>query len=455
MKRNYSRGEVYRSIVKLAWPSVIEQLLVMMVGIVSTIFVGRIGTQELAAVGLVGMIAVFIQTIFAGLSTGATVVVARLIGERNLELARRTLVQSLLVGLSSGVLLTAPALIFAKPILSVFFAGAAPGTFEIGFTYYSIVMFGTPFLVLDIIVAGAVRGSGDTRTPMFVTLAVNVLNVALGYALIFGIDSGGRTLVPAFGVVGAGFAVMISRMFGGILRVLVVFIKKSEIRPRLRDCFSVDFPLIGRIIRVGLPAFLEQLVMQGGFLAMQVLLISVGLVESASFQVSVNVNSFAFMPVFGLAVAATTMVGQALGRRDLEGAEILAYESNLLAVVVISTIGVLTFLFSRPLASIFSLDAAVVATCASTIRIFSLIDPFLGVMNVSAGVLRAAGDIVYVTITALVGLWFFRILISWVLVKVFGMGISGVMIGVSVDFIVRASMYGLRVRAGRWKQGRV
>jgi putative MATE family efflux protein len=444
MKHDYSRTQVYRSIFALAWPAILEQLLAMTVGIVSTAFVGRIGTRELAAVGLVGMIVVFLQTVFAGLATGSTVVIARMTGEGRTDEAKKALIQSLYVGSASGILVTLLALASARPILSMFLAGTDPEVLRIGLSYYLIVMIGTPFMVLDLVVAGAVRGSGDTRTPMLVTLGVNALNLALN-----------AFLVPRYGVAGSAFSVMISRIAGGIIRVIVVFLKPGPMRLGRGDHFGFSLPLVTRIVRVGFPAFIEQMVMQGGFLMMQVVIIEIGVIQSAAFQVAVNVNSFAFMPVFGLSIALTTMVGQSLGRRDLRGASVLAFEGNIAGIVLISVIGASNFMFSLLLVSIFTADPAVVAVSVSLIALFAVVDPFLGVMNISAGVLRAAGDIVYVTVTALVGLWVFRVGVSLVLVRVFKLGIIGVMVGIALDFIVRAAMYGLRVRAGRWRSLRV
>ncbi len=447
----YSRREVYRSILTLAWPAIVEQLLIMMVGVVSTVFVGRIGTPELAAVGLVNMIIVFIQTVFAGLATGATVVIARQTGAGDIAGAKNALAQSLLVGIAAGICVAIPALVFARQVLGLFFGTANPEVLAIGLRYYRLVMIGTPFFVIDLVVAGAVRGTGDTRTPMLVTLAANIVNIALSSILIFGIRTGGSVVVPAFGIVGAGISVMATRIFAGTLRILLVFLKKGSCRLSFGDRFSLDPDMIARIFRVGLPAFIEQLVMQGGFLAMQVILISLGIIQSASFQVGVNVNSLAFMPIFGLAIASTTIVGQTLGKGDHRQAGIYAFEANLLAVALISFLGFWIFIFSHSLVAIYSADPAVVETSASIIRIFALISPFLGIMNVSAGVLRAAGDIAYVTVSALVGLWVFRIGFAWVLTHSFGFDIYGVMVGVTMDFVVRSSMYGFRVRAGRWK----
>ena len=444
MKRDYSRTQVYRQIMGVAWPAIVEQVLVMTVGIVSTAFVGRIGTRELAAVGLVNMIVTFIQTIFEGLSTGSTVVIARVTGEGDVREAKRAMVQSLYVGAAAGILVAIPALAFALPILGLFFAGTDRAVLDIGLSYYRIVMFGTPFLVVDLITAGATRGSGDMKTPMLVTLGVNALNLVLQ-----------SILVPRFGVAGSATAVLLSRIAGGSTRVAVAFLKPGPMRLGRGDDFDLRPALIARIFSVGAPAFLEQFIMQGGFLMLQIIIIGIGVADAAAWQVSVNVNSFAFMPIMGFAIATTAMIGQSLGRRDLKAAGIYALEANIIGVAVITAIAACSFAFSRPLASIFTTDPEVIALSAVIISIFSCIDPFLGVMNVSAAVLRGAGDVMYVTVTAFVGLWVFRIMVSLILVRVAGMGIYGVMVGTAMDFVVRAAMYSLRVRNGRWKRLKV
>jgi len=444
MKRDYSRMRVYSQILGIAWPAIVEQVLVMTVGIVSTAFVGRIGTAELAAVGLVNMIVTFIQTVFEGLSTGSTVVIARVTGEGDAQEAKRAMVQSLYVGAAAGALVAIPALVFARPVLGLFFAGTDRAVLDIGLSYYRIVMLGTPFLVVDLITAGATRGSGDMKTPMLVTLGVNALNVLLQ-----------SILVPRFGVTGSAAAVLMSRVAGGVARVAVAFLKPGPMRLGRGDDYGLRPALIGRIFKVGAPAFLEQFIMQGGFLMLQIIIIGIGVADAAAWQVSVNVNSFAFMPIMGFAIATTTIVGQSLGRGDRKGAGIYALEANTMGVAVISAIAACSFAAARPLASIFTTDGEVIALSAAVISIFSCIDPFLGVMNVSAAVLRGAGDVMYVTVTAFVGLWVFRIAASLILVRGLGMGIYGVMIGTAMDFAVRAAMYSLRVRAGRWKELKV
>ncbi|MDF2523488.1 MAG: efflux family protein [Clostridiales bacterium] len=450
LKLNF-KAEVYKKILELAWPSVTEQLLIMMVGVVSTIFVGRIGTAELAAVGLINMIILFFQTIFAGLATGSTVVIARVTGEGDMQQAKEALIQSLILGILAGLVVTIPGYIFASQILNLFFAGAEAHVIDIGLQYYKIVLIGLPFLVVDLIVAGAVRGSGDTKTPMYVTTIVNIINIIMSSLLIFGISVNGQLIIPALGIAGAAISVNIARISGGIMRILSLYLKISRISLSLKDKYTFNKKMMGRIINIGLPAFIEQFIMQGGFLGVQIMVISMGTVESAAFQIGQNVNSFVLMPTLGFAIATTTIVGQNLGSKNYEDAAMYSFESMKLSICVIALMAALTAIFARPLIGMYTTDLHVVSMSLPVVRIFSLIDIFLGVMHINSATLRAAGDNKYVVVTALVGLWLLRILNAYLLHRFFGLGIYAVMIGISTDFCLRGLLYVFRVKAGKWK----
>jgi putative MATE family efflux protein len=447
----YSKKKVRREIFNLAWPSIIEQMLVMMVGMVSTIFVGRISKEAMAAVGMINMLIFFFQTVFAGLATGTTVIIARVTGEKDNDKAKSALIQSLIMSVLAGAAVTLIGYVFAEPILKIFFGSAEPEVFEIAHLFYSIVLIGLPFLVVDMVIAAGVRGAGDTKTPMYVTGIVNIINLVVSSVLIFGVVLNGKVFIPALGVAGIAVAVNAARISGALIRLYAIYFREGRLNLTIKDRYTVDPEMMRRIIRVGAPAFLEQLVMQGGFLITQVIIVSMGTVSIAAYQVGVNVNSLAFMPIFGFAIAATTMVGQSLGRKHYEDAEIYAKESNKIAIIIISLLGALMFIFARPLAILYTNDVQVVELSVSVIRIFAVTEPLIGILSVCAGVLRAAGDLIFVMISSIIGLWSLRVLVSLVLHRFFGLGIYGVMTGICLDFGVRAVMYSYRMKIGKWK----
>lgn len=438
-----------KEIISMAWPSITEQILEMMVGMVSVIFMGRIGTYAVAAIGMVNMLMGFMQTVFSGLSIGTTVVIARVTGEGSREEAKRALIQSGYMAILVGLLLTAAGRVFSLHILSLFFGGAEPEVFKAGINYFNIVLFNLPFLVLDIIVSGAMRGAGDTKTPMIITGGVNILNVILNTALIFGVPA---LHIPVLGIAGSAIAVTVSRIIGVTVRILVLYNRKGlKLNLSLKDDYKIRPDMMKRIINIGVPGFMEQAVMQGGFLVLQIIIVSMGTVAMAAYQIGININALAFFPIFGFAIANTTLVGQSLGEKDYGKAETYAYDSLKITMAVGFVIGILMVIFAKRLAGLYSTDPLVIEEAVGIVCTFGLIEPLLAVLNLCSATLKAAGDIKYVMITSFVGLWTFRVTLSFVLAKCFGIGLTAVMIGIFFDFSSRSAMYLLRMNKAKWK----
>lgn len=447
----FSKQQIDREIMKLAWPTIAEQILIMTVGIVSTILVSHLGKESVAAVGMVNNLINFFQTVFAGLATGSTIVIARVTGESGVQKAKNVLIQSLFMGIVVGICFLILGFLFAGIILNVFFGKAEQSVFSIINMYYRIVLIGIPFVILDMVVGGALRGVGDTKTPLNVTIVVNIANAILSLMLIYGLKFGDATAIAPMGVKGAAIASTIARFLGGIMIVYVLFRKKSKIHLDRGDKFKLNPKIMKRIIRVGLPSFMENLIMQGGFLLLQIIIVSLGTAESAAYQVGTNIHSLAFMPIMGFATTTTTTVGQNLGRRNYELAEQYAYENRKIAILVGIFAGFLEFTFAGQLVRLYSSDPEVMRVGVLVLRGFALIEPFMGIEKVSAAVMRCAGDIKYAIITGVIALWTFRIATSSLLNSFFHMGIYGIMIGIFCDFSVRAIMYTFRMKAGKWK----
>ena len=433
----------------MAWPSITEQILEMMVGMVSVMFMGRIGTYAVAAIGMVNMLMGFMQTVFSGLSIGTTVVIARVTGEGNKEEAKRALIQSGYMAILVGVLLAAAGRVFSFHILKLFFGGTEPEVFKAGISYFNIVLFNLPFLVLDIIVSGAMRGAGDTKTPMVITGGVNILNILLNTVLIFGIPA---LHIPAFGITGSAIAVTVSRIIGVTVRILVLYNRKGlKLNLSLKEDYKIRPDMMKRIINIGVPGFMEQAVMQGGFLVLQIIIVSMGTVAMAAYQIGININALAFFPIFGFAIANTTLIGQSLGEKNYEKAETYAYDGLKITMAVGFVIGILMVIFAKRLAGLYSSDPLVIRESVGIVCTFGLIEPLLAVLNLCSATLKAAGDIKYVMITSFVGLWTFRVLLSFVLAKWAGIGLTAVMIGIFFDFSSRSAMYLVRMNKSKWK----
>lgn len=449
MKKFKLNREIDKEIIGLAWPSITEQILEMMVGIISTVFMSWIGTAALAGVGMVNMLINFLQTVFSGLSIGTTVVIARVTGEGNHTEAKRTLVQSGYMALVVGIFLLVTGKVFSNPILNLFLGGAEVKVFNHGLTYFNIILFSLPFFVLDIIVSGAMRGAGDTKTPMYITGGVNIVNIILNTILIFGVPF---LHIPSMGVAGSAIAVTASRIIGVTARVLVLYNRKGlKLNLSLKDDYRLSPQLMKRIINIGVPGFIEQAVMQGGFLILQLIIVTMGTVAMAAYQIGLNINAIAFFPIFGFAIANTTLVGQSLGEKNYDKANNYSYEGLKITMIFGFVLGIFMFAFAPLLARIYTDDPEVIKESVMIVRTFGVLEPLLAVLNICSATLKAAGDIKYVMITSLVGLWALRVLPSYTLDRALDMGLIAVMIGIFLDFCSRSVMYLLRMRKGDWK----
>ncbi len=438
-----------REIINLAWPSITEQILEMFVGIASTIFMAWLGTAAVAGVGMVNMLMNFLQTVFAGLSIGTTVIIARVTGEGNIAEAKRTLIQSGYMAILIGIVMLIVGKIFSFSILKLFLGGAEEAVFNLGYSYFGIILFNLPFFVLDIIVSGAMRGAGDTKTPMVITGGVNILNIFLNIVLVFGVPF---LHIPGMGVMGSAIAVTTSRIIGVTARVLVLYNRKGlRLNLSLKDDYSLKPQLMKRIINIGVPGFIEQAVMQGGFLILQVIIVTMGTVAMAAYQVGININAIAFFPIFGFAIANTTLVGQSLGEKQYDRANTYAYESLKITMIFGFVLGILMFIFAPQMAKLYTHDPLVIKEAVGIVRTFAVLEPLMGVLNICSATLKTAGDIKYVMVTSLIGLWILRVLPSYTFDRLFSWGLVAVMIGIMLDFTARSMMYLVRMNKGKWK----
>ncbi len=442
--------ETYKKILQLAWPSISEQFLVMLVGMITTIFISRLGKQYISSVGVVNMLFSLYQVIFAALSTGCTVLIARFYGQNKHSKVISTLFQSIVIGMATAILFYLMVSIFYKQIIDTFYGKMDKEVLNLTYTYYKSTVIGIPFIVMDLIISGAQKGSGDTKTPMFISIFVNIINIVLNIFLVHGMNLGFINIV-GMGLTGAAIAVNTARIVGACIKFLTLFSKKRNIHFDLKMKYTIDVNIIKRIFKIGIPSFLENFIMQGGFLFLQILIVSIGTDAMAGYQIGGNIHNIAFMPIMGLAITTTTLVGQSLGMEDYNLAEKYANYTTKLSIIIGLLMAILQISFLGPLLSLYTNDQNVIPYAVTTLIGFSIVEPFIGLSNTIASTLRAAGDLKYILLTSLVAFWTFRIGVSYVLINFVHIGLIGVLIGVFLDFSIRAFLYTKRMKKGRWK----
>ena len=434
-------------VTRLAMPAAGELLLNMTVGLVNTYLVGHLGAASLAAVGLASQWMMMTMVLFSAVGTGATALIARMVGARDRDGANRMLWQALVLAFLAGSVPTALLGLLAEPAVAAM--GAQGEALAQGVAYLRIVSSVYMLAAVMFIGNSCLRGAGDTRTPLLVMAVVNLLNVAIAWTLINGVGG-----MPRLGVEGAAIGAMVGRGVGGLLVIGVLLRGRSGLALQWGN-WRLDLEPVRRMLRVGLPAGLEQLVMRLGMLVFARVVSSLGTAAFAAHQVVLNSESLSFMPGFGFAVAATTLVGQGLGAQDEQAAERDGHTAFWIAAGFMSVMGIAFALFAPQIVGFFTDDPEVVAMGTLPLRLVGAAQPFLAAMMVFAGALRGAGE----TLTPLVingaGVWLLRVPLGLLFGHVLGWGLAGIWAAMTLDMAVRGSLLFARFRQGRWKRVQV
>lgn len=437
-------SRVVPSLFSLAWPSIVENLLLVAVGIASMMMVGRLGATAVAGVGAANQVANLLIVIFNGLSVGNTALVARAVGQGDLPLARSTVRQSLELGLVVGAVIGTVGFVFDEQMLHAL--GAEEDVVATGVPYLQAVMATLPLMAIALLGSGSLRGSGDTRTPMLITAMMNVANIIVAYLLIFGLFG-----LPTLGVVGAAWGVVAARLAGTILVLRALAGRRSSIGGCLKGSWLPHLELIRRISTIGVPAAVESGSIQLGMIAFSVMVISLGTAAFAAQQIVFNAANLSMMPGLAFSVAATTLVGQHLGAGDPEAAQRSGWRGVFWAALWMSLGGLAFILAPEPLIRLYTDDPAVVAAGAAGLRVIGFGQPLQAAAFVLSGALRGAGDTRTTAIVGTAAMWGFRIPVAYVLGLGLNLGVTGVWLGWLSDWSLRGILYVRSFRSGRWR----
>src|SRR3972149_7977939 len=437
-----------QNIFKLSIPVAIENLLHMSVFIIDAVMVGRLGTDALAAVGLAGTLNFTISMVFSSLRVGSASIIARHIGAKEREIAQVVGAQAVLMSLVLGIVVTPFLLVFAKTMLVLM--SAEPQVSALGKSYLQII--GGFFIFRLIILAcnGILRGAGDTKTPMKVTLIINCINILFNWLLIFGIGP-----FPGLGVAGAAWATSIAYTIGTVLLCTKLFTGRGVLHISIRQIIQVHFESVKRIIRISAPAAIDAFLTQMGFLFFIKIVTILGTVSLAAHQIAIRIESISFMPGFAIAVSTATLVGQSLGAKNVNLALLSMRRSCYLALSLMGFFALIFLIFPAQMAMIFKPEPSVLSLAVVCVMIAAIEQPALAIYMVYSGGLRGAGDTISPMIITIVGTLCFHVSLAYLFGIVLGWGLGGVWFGAAIDWICRSIAVYILFRRGRWKRIKV
>ncbi|MEW6080882.1 MAG: MATE family efflux transporter [Bacillota bacterium] len=432
-----------RHIVALAWPVAAEMALQTATQMVDMVMVGRLGPEAIAAVGL-SFRPVFIPYAgVLGFGAGVAAVIARHIGAGEHRQASRAAAQAILSFAMVAVAVSLGFFIWATRIMTLM--GATGEVVDMGRLYLWGLSPGLGFLFLALTMTFALRGAGDTKTPLKVNALANVLNVFLNWVLIFG-----HLGFPALGLLGAGLATSIARTMAAISLLVFMLRGSSGLNLLAADFARLDTNVIRRMLRIGLPAIVERLNLSTAQAVHLRIVAALGTTAVASATVASMVELISFMPAIGFSVAAATTVGQSLGASQPERAQAYAWESTRVCAVFMGFMGLLFGLFPGILVRAFTGDPVVAGQGAMLLRIVAFSQVFTGIGHTLAGALRGAGDTRTVFLVTVAASWGVRVAMAALMVRM-GLGLTGAWIAILLDWIVQAAGTAWFFRRGKWK----
>jgi len=437
-----TQSELLATIWALAWPVIITFLLESLVGLIDTLMVARLGATAVAAVGVGAQILSAVSVAMTAVGTGTLALVARHIGARERDAGEHVLRQSMLAAAALSLLAITPVIAYAPRLVAAF--GVDPVVVAASAPFVRLVMLSIPQSAVLFVIGSALRASGDTRTPLAIGFTVNVVNIAGNYVFIFG-----KLGCPALGVRGSALATTLAFTVGALLGVALL--ARGRLVLRLRGPLWPDPATIRRILAIGYPAALEQIMMQLGFFVYLIFAARYGTSALAGYFIGVRILALSFLPGFGFAAAAGALVGQHLGAHDPTLAERSGWVANRLAIYLMSACGLILFFTARPIAQLFVGDPAVVADTVSFIHALAAAQPFMAIDFTLGGALRGAGDTRFPLLAVLVAFYGCRLGAAYLAAFVFQLSLPWVWAAVIGDYIARAALKGWRFHSGRWK----
>ncbi|WP_298819502.1 MATE family efflux transporter [Chloroflexus sp.] len=380
-----SPAQLEKRVLRLAWPVIGENLLQTMLGVVDTILVASLGAVALAGVGAALQVIYVITAALSALSVGVAVLVAQAFGGGRLaeagQLARQGLLWSALIGLP----LTAIGLQLTPALIGLF--GLAPDVAQVGIDYLSVTIGSITTLTIMYLIGGALRGLGDSRTPMLVTAFANLINVVASAILIYGWLG-----APALGAVGSAWGSVIARLVGAAALIGVIWRGRNGARAGGRGNWWPQARVLRHVLRIGMPAALEEVLIIGAIASLTPVVATLGTVALAAHRVAINVLSLSFLPGIGFGLAATALVGQAIGAQRPAEAGAVAMIALRWTVIWMGGLGLLFLIFAEGLVSIFNRDPQLVAAGAAAVRVVALTQPAWAITFALGGALRGLGD---------------------------------------------------------------
>lgn len=432
-----------RLIFTLFFPILIEQLIITLMGTVHSLMLANVGKEAISAISLVDQLNQFAYAILGSISLGATIIVSQYIGAEKITEAKSTAEQAVTLGFGVSLLVGAVFLFGANEIFVLFFNKDQidPRVFDYAMTYMTATAVSFPLMSLSTIAAGIIRGMGDAKTPMIISIAMGLVNAIAAGICIFGFR---------LEVYGAGVAIFLSRAVGAVI-AFALLLKKGYIR-NVSSLIKIKINYILQILRIGIYAGAESMIFQLGRTITQSYFISSGTNHITANGIAGNMFNIIAAPGNSMNIVATTLVGRLTGAGEKKRAYNVLRNIVIIAMVLLFAIHLLFMPFAHTLISFYTKDPDVTALVNRVLTLNFIFMPLAWSASfVLVGGMKGAGDARYSTIMSIVSMWLIRVLFGYILGQVMNMGVIGVWLAMFFDWVFRAVLAVIRFIGKKWQ----
>jgi MATE family multidrug resistance protein len=438
-------GETWETMWRLSWPMLLIMVFNFLVGFTDIYVAGLIGRDVQAAIGYVAQLYFLFIIVGNAISIGTVALVSRAFGALAYEKASEYVKQSLIFGLIVSLVLMVIGVLFHGPIVKI--AGFPPQIRTIAETFLVIFYFALGSNYLLIISNGIFRASGEVKKPLLTMLVFCIINIILDFALVFGFGP-----LPALDYPGIGYATAVSATVSMVVNC--IFFTSGRWRKLLGKGWGLQGRTILLIARLGWPAGLLQIAWNAGSIILYHILAQLGsgsIIALASITNGLRIEAIIFMPAFAMNMAASVLVGQNLGAGNPRRAAQLGWKLALSAMVALSLISCIIFIFAEFFASLLARDMSVLAETARYLRVNMFSEPFMALSLVLGGALQGAGDTKGNMWVIIFCMWIIRLPLAYLMAIMLGLGAFGVWLAMVASMVAQGLLMAYRFQRGKWK----
>lgn len=445
-RNNLTEGSIFSNIIYLAFPLMIGAFLQTTQSLIDMFWVGRLGSEALAAVAMGYTVVMIVVPLIFGISIGTISLVSQNIGAKRQRDADEVAAQSIIISIFASIIFAIIGFIFAKDILRIL--GADRQVILMGSQYLRILFLGGITMFILFLGSATLQGTGDVIIPMLVMILANVLNMILDPIFIFGI------IVPRMEVAGAALATVISQSISSIVILYILFKGHSHVRIRLSE-FRFKPKIAWNILKIGIPSSL-QLFFRTIMRVVLMAFVSVfGTYAVAAYGIGMRLQMVTLMPAFALGTTAATLVGQNLGAGKIKQAKNSALMATGIDLGIMLALGIIFFVFAGNIISIFDKTKEVVAIGSSYFRITALFYSFIAFGIVLNRAMGGAGDTFIPMIITFISLWIILVPLAIILSRCTNLGLEGIWWAIAISSVANGLLILFWFMTGHWKKGRI